>query len=249
MKINHRVLHIPPYISCRWNEIASIGVETHNDEILLHIQLLSGSKVTVPNLTQDQIDLIFKMHVQHLESAAEEEEEFKKMKELPFFSNLFQAPPMDANVATSFGTPIAFHLDANDPAALFQGHNPAFYNSPPLPKEILNKIVIIAKAIGGDMVKDVEPVDLCNCFFCQIARALHQERAEESKPHVPKNLPKDLLRGGIDPEWMVEEIGTNLYKVTSRDEPSVIYQVYLGNPIGCSCGSNRCSHIIAVLKT
>lgn len=249
MKINQRVLHIPPYISCKWSEIASIGVENIEGKDLLHVQLLSGARATVPNLNQDEIDLIFKMHVHHLEEVADEEERFKNVKEIPFFSNLFQAPPMDANVATSFGAPISFHLDANDPSSLFQGHNPQFSNSPPLPKEILDKITLIAKAIGGEMIKEVEPVELCNCFFCQIARALKNERIEERKPHVPKNLPKDLLRGGIDPEWMVDEVGPNMFKVISREEPGMVYQVYLGHPIGCSCGSNRCQHIIAALKT
>jgi hypothetical protein len=249
MKINQRVLHIPPHISCKWSEIASLGVENIDGQDLLFVHLLSGTRAQVPNLTQDQIDLIFKMHVQHLEESADEEERFKNVKEIPFFSNLFQPPPMDANVATSFGAPISFHLDANDPGSLFQGHNPQFSNSPPLPKEILDKITLIAKAIGGDMVKEVEPVELCNCFFCQIARALKNERVEEKKPHIPKNLPKDLLRGGIDPEWMVEEVGPHMFKVTSRDEPGVLYQVYLGEPLGCSCGSNRCQHIIAALKT
>ncbi len=249
MKINQRVLHIPPYISCKWSEIASIRVETIEGKDLLHVHLLSGAKATVLNLTQDEIDLIFKMHVHHLEEVAEEEEKFKNVKEIPFFSNLFQAPPMDANVATSFGAPISFHLDANDPSSLFQGHNPQFSQSPPLPKEILDKITLIAKAIGGDMIKEVEPVELCNCFFCQIARALKNERTEDRKPHVPKNLPKDLLRGGIDPEWMVDEVGPHMFRVVSREEPEVIYQVYLGEPIGCSCGSNRCQHIIAALKS
>ncbi|NDE63904.1 MAG: hypothetical protein EB053_06075 [Chlamydiae bacterium] len=249
MKINHRVLHIPPYISCKWSEIASIGVESIEGQNVLHVQLLSGARAIVPNLTQDEIDLVFKMHVQHLEAAAEEEEKFKNVKEIPFFSNLFQPPPMDANVATSFGAPISFHFDATDPSSLFQGHNPQFANSPALPKEILDKITLIAKAIGGEMVKEVEPVDLCNCFFCQIARALHNERKDEKKPHIPKNLPKDLLSGGIDPEWMVEEVGPHMFKVTSRDEPGILYQVYLGDPLGCSCGSNRCQHIVAALKT
>ncbi|MFZ4773172.1 MAG: SWIM zinc finger family protein [Chlamydiia bacterium] len=249
MKINHRVLHIPPYISCRWSEIASIGVETKGGENLLQVQLLSGSRVLVPNLNQDEIDLIFKMHVHHLEHASEEEDRFKNLKELPFFSNLFQPPPMDGNVATSFGAPISFHFDANDPSALFQGHNPAFANSPPLPKEILDKITLIAKAIGGEMVKEVEPIDNCNCFFCQIARSLHNEKTHEKKPRVPRDLSKDLLHGGIDPEWMVEEVGPHMFKVTSRDEPGAIYQVYLGDSISCSCGSNRCQHIVAALKT
>ncbi len=249
MKINQRVLHIPPYISCRWSEIASIGVETKEGENLLQVQLLSGARAVVPNLTQDEIDLIFKMHIQHLELAAEDDDQLKNLKDSPFFSNLFQAPPMDTNVATSFGAPISFHLDANDPSSLFQGHNPAFANSPPLPKEILDKITLIAKAIGGEMVKEVEPITGCNCFFCQIARHLQKEKVEEKKPHVPKNLPKDLLRGGIDPEWMVEEVGPHMFTVSNRDEPGANYQVYLGNPIGCSCGSNRCQHIIAALKT
>ena len=87
MKINQRVLHIPPYISCKWSEIASIGVETIEGKDLLHVQLLSGAKATVLNLTKDEIDLIFKMHIHHLEEVADEEEKFKNVKEIPFFSN------------------------------------------------------------------------------------------------------------------------------------------------------------------
>ena len=53
MKINQRVLHIPPHISCKWSEIASLGVENIEGQDLLFVHLLSGTRAQVPNLTQD----------------------------------------------------------------------------------------------------------------------------------------------------------------------------------------------------
>src|SRR5438552_529463 len=68
MKINEKVLSIPPYISTNWSNICALYTKGN----LLVINLIDGETIHIPNLTQESIDLVFKTHAGFLESLQEE---------------------------------------------------------------------------------------------------------------------------------------------------------------------------------
>ena len=63
MKINEKVLSIPPYISTTWTHISALRMKGN----LLSITLTDGETISISGLSQDQINLIFSFHAAHLE--------------------------------------------------------------------------------------------------------------------------------------------------------------------------------------
>jgi hypothetical protein len=121
-------------------------------------------------------------------------------------------------------------------------HNPDESQLPDLPSEILEKIALVTKTLGGDEASLITPADsTCNCTFCQIARALQTSNTIEEEKIDDADL---TFR-----DWGIEQIDTKLYCVTSPLDPNEQYKVFLGDPIGCNCGQNHCEHIEAVLKS
>ncbi|MBU6384056.1 MAG: hypothetical protein KGR16_07070 [Verrucomicrobia bacterium] len=117
-------------------------------------------------------------------------------------------------------------------------HNPEQANLPAVPPEVLKKIAMIARAFGleGFFTKAEEG---CNCMYCQLAR---NERAEEPVEEV---TPEDLRFR----DWGIEKMGDQIYRVTNPLDANEHYEVFLGAPIGCTCGNKNCEHIEAVLKS
>jgi hypothetical protein len=50
-------------------------------------------------------------------------------------------------------------------------------------------------------------------------------------------------------EWDIQQAGDKLYNVSNPFDKGEQYQVYLGNPVGCTCGKSKCEHIVAVLNS
>lgn len=119
-------------------------------------------------------------------------------------------------------------------------HNPTQANSPDLPPEALEKIYGIAKILGvNDLSSIQKPEPHCNCPYCQISRVFY-EGAEEG----------DLLETDLSfRTWNIEQSGEKLYQVTNPLNPDEHYSVYLGEPLGCTCGLKNCEHIRAVLNS
>ncbi len=66
----------------------------------------------------------------------------------------------------------------------------------------------------------------------------------------PENLDEDVSEEELKFKmWDIEEIDETLFKVTNPLDANEHYNVYLGNPIGCTCGKKNCEHIKAVLNT
>ena len=116
-------------------------------------------------------------------------------------------------------------------------HDPNLKDSPDLPKELLEKVVGVARALGGAVFADNQPH--CNCPYCQIARAILPAELEEQ-------VSDDELHFR---EWDLKELRPDLYEVTNPLDPTESYQVFLGTPIGCTCGKSNCEHIRAVLNS
>jgi hypothetical protein len=220
MKINDKILHMPPFISTTWDNITSLYSEANQ----LIIVLKNGSKIQIPNLPKEILDLIFKNHAKSLENST-----FLNSKT----SITFGLPPL----------PIAEGLDSFTTA---MQHNPDQKDAPSLPSDVIKKIANLAKLFAEEANIDLpKPEANCNCMYCQIAKALqigmgvHIENLDEEVSDA------DLMFR----QWDIHEEKTDLYTVTNPLDQNEHYNVFLGNPIGCTCGKKNCEHIKAVLNS
>ena len=186
---------------------------------LLIIALADSSQVEIPNLEQKYIDEIFRTH------ARVSEKDVNPSKGL--FDNAF-----------SFSLPIKSEGGMIDPLSSQLQHNPEQSELPPLPTNVLEKITGIVKSLGLEDLSILgTPEPNCNCIYCQLTRSLEQTE------DVVDDL--DLTFR----EWDVLEKENNLFRVTNPIDISEHYDVFLGDPLGCTCGKKNCEHIRAVLNT
>jgi len=137
--------------------------------------------------------------------------------------------------------PMPEHIDLMNSA---MQHNPAQSDSPEIPKEILEKITAISKVLGLNDTFELPKAELhCNCPFCQISRAFHGTETE-SKIEEPVSE-KDL----IFRTWDIKQSAEKLYTVINPLDEKEQYSVFLGDPLGCTCGQKNCEHIRAVLNS
>lgn len=185
------------------------------------ISLKTGEICKIPNLTEQEKTLIFECHRHFLEQP-----------EIP-------RHPI---------SPIGFKIGTPD--GVFQAfeHNPELSNSPNIPDEVLDKIVESTEALPIEQLKNL-PLgeEGCNCFFCQIMNAIHGKMDGEADDEMEEEEVK--LEELTFRDWDVVQTGDKLYSVTKANDPNEKYTVFLGDPIGCTCGKNQCEHIISVLKS
>lgn len=110
---------------------------------------------------------------------------------------------------------------------------------PPLPVEALRKFLSIAKVFGFEEAS-VAPKENCECIFCQMARA-----ADHDQGKLEEVSDEDLRFK----DWEIQQTDQKLYRVTHPLDQNEYYDVFLGDPIGCTCGSKSCEHIKAVLSS
>lgn len=244
MKITSSILSIPPYISTSWKNVLSIHLHpSESDSHDLVITLTNDSTIVVPELDTQTIELVFKAHASHLE----QDQSAKPAESRPFPSLPF---PPTGSASLSFGIPIKMkEMEGFNSFSGMMQHNPDQANFPPLPEEMLNKVQTVSKMVGLekqlDQIPKAEPH--CNCPYCQVARALHGETMK-TEPVISKEeavCDADLTFR----EWDLKEIDKHLYEVSNPLDQNEKFQVYLGTPIGCTCGSKNCEHIKAVLNS
>ncbi len=227
MRISRKVLSLPPYISTSWKNVISLVLEERAFGPILIIELQGGAKVEVPGLDQALIAEIFDVHSKCLEEEESKSEEISpRREEIPFLR-------------------IGTNLGGLDTIGSVMHHNPQQKDAPNLPPEILSKITNIAKVLGIDdphTLPKAEPH--CNCVHCQIARAMHNQNRHEE--HLEEEIKDEDLKFRI---WDVKQAGEKLYTVCNPSDEKEVYNVFLGDPIGCTCGQNNCEHIRAVLNT
>lgn len=217
MKITDKIISIPPYISTTWDKVSSLHVS--ND--LLNITLKDGTRVQIPDLSQDVIKEIFNAHTQSLE---------------------MQAP---AKSEQALSGPFRMLFGTLESLTQALQHNPAYSNIAPLPQEIVSKIEMLAKSLPPEELENyLHPVEGCNCMYCQISRILKGNHAVQEAPPEEEVGEEELQFE----EWIVESTGDKMYRVTNKLDPTEHYNVYLGDPIGCTCGKQNCEHIVAVLR-
>lgn len=237
-KINPKILSIPPYISTSWNNINTLHMKEVDGKSILVVVLQNGTMIEVPNLELSVIEQIFTSHGKFLE-----QESLGQIEPIKQFE-----PSKTSDLSFSFGVP--FRFDAPEGGLDHFGnilqHNPEQANAPDLPEEILKKIGIISKSLGMNMetmnIPKAEPH--CNCVYCQLFRAIQNEN--ECLPEIEEDIVTDEDLKFRD--WDIQQENDRLYIVSNPEDKNEHYQVFLGDPIGCTCGQENCEHLRTVLN-
>lgn len=237
MKITQKILSIPPYISTTWQHIASLKMENH----ALVITLTSKETVTIPNLPAEAITQIFEAHANYLEKL----DNYPKETPLTTLSNL------EASLGNTEDNSFRFGINLGDGFGTVMQHNPEQKMAPDLPPEMLERIAMIAKIVSPEEIEMIPaPETDCNCMYCQLARAIRGAINKKSSPLQLEGNEEDIVS---DEElnfcqWDIVSLGNNLYTVTNRLDNHETYNVFLGEPVGCTCGKSGCEHVVAVLR-
>lgn len=220
MKIDDQIFSYPPYLSTTWNQIAAL----HLEETTLVITLFDEKTVRIPEVPEVVLKLIFEAHRRFLEGAHREEFALKEEGVVQF----------GFGPAPAWGTALE--------------HNPEQSEMPDLPNELLEKIRGITKVLGpSDPDAAPEPEPGCNCLHCQIAGAIRQGMETEGSGEFLQSIPEQELPFE---QWEIRETSeAKVYLVINRLNQAEQYSVYLGNPVGCTCGMHGCEHVVAVLKS
>ncbi|WP_279447061.1 hypothetical protein [Chlamydia psittaci] len=243
VKINDQLICIPPYISARWNQIAFI--ESQEGEVqgrsTLKLHLIDGKTISIPNLDQAIIDIAFQEHLLHLESSQMmRDESGREDDKLGMLINTLQQLSKDTDVQIfAHKSLISPLFSGTSPMEMVLQHTPEHKDHPDAPADILEKMVTVIRSLVGNnqnLFPKAEPH--CNCMHCQIARVI----SEEEEATVSE---QDLSFR----TWDISPAGNKLYLVTNPLNPNEQFSVYLGTPIGCTCGQVNCEHIKAVLYT
>lgn len=226
MKISSSLLSIPPYLSTTWENIASLHIREEEQALYLVVTLQNQIQVEIPDLAPSVIDSIFAAHARYTESKPSPQTPFSNPLEGPFSFSLPLKGPIE-----SLGTSMQ--------------HNPEQADLPPMEPELLKKITMIARAFGLDQTSALPPAEpSCNCIYCQVHRGLSEETAPLAE--ASEEVTEEDLKFR---NWEIEQTADKLYNVTNPLDNNEHYSVFLGNPLGCTCGQKNCEHIRAVLST
>lgn len=240
VKINDQFICISPYISARWNQIAFIESCNGGTEggITLKLHLIDGETVSIPNLGQAIVDEVFQEHLLYLESTAPQ-----KNKEEEKISSLLgavqqMAKGCEVQVFSQKGL-VSMLLGGAGSINMLLQHSPEHKDHPDLPTDLLERIAQMMRSLSiGPTSILAKPEPHCNCLHCQIGRAT----VEEEDAGVSD---EDLTFRS----WDISQSGEKMYTVTDPLNPEEQFNVYLGTPIGCTCGQPYCEHVKAVLYT
>jgi len=241
MNVNDEMLSIPPYISTSWNNISALYMRKgNNGQPLLVVVLHNGTNIEVPKLDSFAVKRVFAAHRKFVE---------KKEGTLSDFSQT-SSSSQNQDIAISLGLP--FKLDGAS-MNMFEGiggllqHNPDQKQMPNLPSGLIGKVTSLIKSFGLDRCELLDPSKAephCNCLYCQMVRALHDEPSQQGEGEEEVS-DEDLTFQ----DWEVKQEGDKLYLVTNPLDRDERYRVFLGKPLGCTCGKTNCEHIRMVLSS
>ncbi len=142
----------------------------------------------------------------------------------------------------SFSFPLIFpHLEGL--ASMIQ-HNEEHKNAPPLPSEMLERISTMIKTLLPNDISYLQhPEPGCNCPHCQIMRSALGIQEESL---LEEEVTEEDLKFRT---WDIKQENDKLYSVTNPLDSKEHYSIFLGNPVGCTCGNKNCEHIQAVLRS
>ncbi len=255
MKITDLIVSIPPHISTSWENIASL----HMQDGALIFTLKDGKIVSIHDLLPDVVEQVFSAHASfleaHLTNSPTKESSIKEKSNL----NTFISNQNISNLEQLFASPLRLNANSLESMGQVMQHNPAYSGLPPIPDEVVNKIATLAKVIPEeDLLAMPLPEVNCNCMYCQINRILRAatgigENVGEDKipdhPHLPEGEEKISEEDLKFEQWKVAQVRDNMYIVSNKLDNREEYTVYLGNPVGCTCGKSNCEHIVAVLRS
>lgn len=231
MKINNQLLSIPPYISTAWENVASLHVESRHGKLLLMLSLINGQVIEVPGLHPGIIKTIFAAHARFVETDLQRQ----------------RNPTVSAEQVFTFGFPLQDNGGGLPSSPPMLQHNPELADSPDLPSGLLSKIAELAQNLGLKASSFIpEPEPHCNCTHCQIAKAMHSGLNAESPAEEEEIVTDEDLKFRT---WDIHQAGEKLYTVSNPLDTQEHYNVYLGEPVGCTCGNPHCEHIRAVLSS
>jgi hypothetical protein len=239
MRINAKTLSIPPYISTAWKNVLSLHIEETGDYPLLVVTLANQTRIEIPRLDLSLMDAVFAAHEKHLNAETELPPTLSKSLFLP--------------LSNEEPSPSPFHFNAGnlESVSAYLQHNAEQMNSPNLPPEVLNKVSALSKTVGitdPNILPKAEPH--CNCPHCQIARAIQNGIDNELTSEETIDLEEEVSEEDLTfRTWDIHKTSDNLYLVMNPLDDVEHYSVYLGDPIGCTCGCKNCEHIEAVLKS
>jgi hypothetical protein len=246
MKIDHHIVSIPPYISTSWDHVRSLSVKDH----ILVIALHDDEVIRIPGLSEQEIENIFKTHAEWLEREQQEDNAAKEMLAGPEF-NFGTLVSDDGQTSFSIlmsGLPGMSEMEAIPGLGIALQHNPTQATSPNLPREVLGRIGSIGKMMipdGAEGIPEAEPH--CNCYYCQIARAIQNNLIPNSLHHIEAEKVSDEELTFC--QWDIRSLGEHLFEVTNRLDTLESYKVCLEPNVGCTCGREGCEHLVAVLKS
>lgn len=245
MKINSTMLSLPPYISTSWSNISAVYMK----DSTLVFNLFDGDTINIPDLQPETIEAIFLQHATYLEQQGLHNSLNASLEKMIGPSSLPYLMDPHANVDAS----LRFGIAAMDELGTVMQHNPAQSDSPDLPLEVLNKIVAITNIVSSeDTIEVPQAEEHCNCFYCQIARALTSGIETSTIPLKIENNSAEEIVTEADlsfRQWDISQTGNKLFTVVNPLDSQERYSVYLGHPVGCTCGKEGCEHIVAVLKS
>lgn len=232
--INEKILSIPPYISTTWENVCSLHIERGIQGNSLVITLTNGASIPIPNLGPDILTKVFHTHTLYISTQTKQKPQEPSNKMMSMENMIGLGFPMKLGVGGIEGLGAAIQ------------HNPEQANSPDLPKEVLDKISAVAKIMDADqsLTQSLKAEPHCNCIHCQIARAIAGE-IKENKTQEEEVTEEDLKFR----TWDITQSGDRLYTVSNPLDTREHYSVFLGEPLGCTCGQKNCEHIKAVLNT
>lgn len=221
MDINSNYFSFPPFLSVAWSQVTAISLNA-TGQLIFHLH--NQEAITLPILSKEETDQVFRAHAEYLEKEV--------LKDRPIRSEQHAA--------------IRFGFSTSDNLTQELQHNPSQSQSPDLPQDALNKLTQVTRLLLGDEIQGFpKPVANCNCFHCQVARSVHNLKKEENHT-LEEEIPDEELQFQ---QWEIVQTGDKLFKVINKLDREESYSVFLGNPVGCTCGKPGCEHILVVLKS
>lgn len=217
MQITEKLLSLPPYLSTSWKNVTALQLENRPYGLMLIVELKSGRLIEIPELEEEIVKKIFHFHAKSIEQI---EGQYKT------------------------GLSIIFPSTVGEISTILQ-HNPEQSNLPPIPTELLQKLISLTQNLVPDYFNHVgKPEPHCNCPHCQMLKmVLHPDSPENSDDEIVSDEELQFK------SWDIKPQNEQLYIVTNPLDEKEHYAVFLGEPIGCTCGNTNCEHIQAVLRS
>ncbi|CCB92034.1 putative uncharacterized protein [Waddlia chondrophila 2032/99] len=249
MKINKKILSLPPYISTSWTNVESL----HMEHTSLIISLYNGESVSIPDVDPQLLESIFDAHASFIESGGDQPPKQPQ-------TATFQFPFAQGGLQIG-EFPFKFGAGGFENFQAAMQHNPEQANMDNLPEEILSKIRSLSKILIPKEALESAPKGEphCNCMYCQVAKALHEgwdgqnawDNEEDKKEERVIDVSQEEVRDSDlqFQQWQIIQTDEKMYTVTNKLDTEEKYNVFLGHPLGCTCGKEGCEHILAVLKS